>query len=770
MQTTYGARRFAFAAGASLLAVLGSACGGSSGAATRSGDARIVARASTDAVGVARVTVTVSAGEDGGFTPITSDMERSGTQWEGRILRIPVGAGRRFDAAAYDDQGNTLYAGSSTSAISAGAASVVSILMQGRSSAFQNSAPVIDIAPVSVAEVAREGAVDVSVSAHDPDPADTITYRWSSEEGCGSFTEPSESATRWTAPTSAGTCRLTVTVSDDRGLATSTALDVVVKNPPPVIASLTGSFQRGLAMVGALAVAASDPEGDPLTYDWTSSCAGLTFDRALPHGETKPGFSLPGPSAPCAVTVAVSDGSGGPGPSASFSLPANTPPEPQLSLADGASVGDAAGLAYDGDGAIYRAGSILAPGYDFGSGTVFADGIDLFAGRFDPATGLATWARALGSGGNVAGLAASRGQVGVIGSSYGQVDVDDPRLAALGSPSDFIAGLSAADGSVLWVKSVYLNGGKLYSIAGDPGQTRFAVCGSVVDAAATDLAPDAVSGGGSDIVVAVLDQASDDAHRVVWARQIGGAGYQTCTAVAFDGGGDVLIGGQYRGGPLDLGAGPVSPTPAGTNEFVYVARLGGSTGALVRAAGFGQTAGCRALPRAIAVGGGGALALVGQFQGRIDFGQTTLVATGTSLDAFAVRLNADLSVAAGWPTRLGGPLADDALGAAIDSRGQVYVAGYLSGTTTGAAVLTSAGPTDAYLLRFSLGGEVTFADRFGDGNRQEASALVVARLASGAERDAIWMGGVLAGRVRFPPLPELAAPELEVRNFLVKMR
>jgi len=32
------------------------------------------------------------------------------------------------------------------------------------------------------------------------------------------------------------------------------------------------------------------------------------------------------------------------------------------------------------------------------------------------------------------------------------------------------------------------------------------------------------------------------------------------------------------------------------------------------------------------------------------------------------------------------------------------------------------------------------------------------------------MGGVLAGRVRFPPLPELAAPELEVRNFLVKMR
>jgi hypothetical protein len=60
-------------------------------------------------------------------------------------------------------------------------------------------------------------------------------------------------------------------------------------------------------MTGEVTVQAMDPDGDPLTYAWSSTCPGLTFDTSPPHGPTHAGFSLPGPSDSCPVTVTVTD-------------------------------------------------------------------------------------------------------------------------------------------------------------------------------------------------------------------------------------------------------------------------------------------------------------------------------------------------------------------------------------------------------------------------------------------------------------------------------
>ena len=271
-------------------------------------------------------------------------------------------------------------------------------------------------------------------------------------------------------------------------------------------------------------------------------------------------------------------------------------------------------------------------------------------------------------------------------------------------------------------------------------------------------------------MVAVIDETATNGA-ILWAKQIGGTGDQTCTAAVFDSDGNLVITGQYGVGPLDFGAGPVAPAATGTNQNVFVAKFDGTTGAFLQAAGFGPGTGAsRSSPVAIAAGARGEVAVVGSVVGQITFGGTIVRSASTALaDAFAVKLNADLTVATGWPVRIGGGAADAANAVAIDGQDQVWVAGTFGGTTTapgtdgrGAVAMTSNGGTDAYLVRFSAAGVATFSSHYGDTSGQGASTLVAAP-------DAIWMGGTFGSSIQFPPLPALTSTSgTDVRNFLVK--
>jgi hypothetical protein len=86
----------------------------------------------------------------------------------------------------------------------------------------------------------------------------------------------------------------------------------VIFNSPPQVTSITSSDGRVASnMPVTLQAVASDPDGDPLTYTWTSNCSGA-FDN--PHGAqatfTTGALSL---SVTCAFSVDVSDGHGGVG-------------------------------------------------------------------------------------------------------------------------------------------------------------------------------------------------------------------------------------------------------------------------------------------------------------------------------------------------------------------------------------------------------------------------------------------------------------------------
>ncbi len=75
-------------------------------------------------------------------------------------------------------------------------------------------------------EVGRQ--LTASADAQDPD-GDTLTYRWSAPTG--TFANPADRQTPWTAPTQIGAVPLTVTVDDGKGLTASDTVTVQVIAP-----------------------------------------------------------------------------------------------------------------------------------------------------------------------------------------------------------------------------------------------------------------------------------------------------------------------------------------------------------------------------------------------------------------------------------------------------------------------------------------------------------------------------------------------------------
>lgn len=303
-----------------LLTVLGAGCDSH----PQTGSARIEAWAVNGAA-FARVVATVSAGEGAGFAPITSEMQKNGAEWWCDIGQIPAGKRRRFDVVAYGAGGAVLSAATTFSDIVPGT-TLVSILLQ-----LQSPHPVIDAVVASACVVAPAGQVRVAATAHDPEGG-PLTYRWNAS--CGAFDAPNEAAATWTAPTSEGTCRLSISVANRVGVSVVASVDVVVRAPAggvdvqvrvdtwPVIAGFSASVFLGPTLEGDLEVDARDADGDPLTFVWTTNCPGLAFDVMPPHSASSPHVSLPGPSEECAILLTVSDPDGGSAP-ASMVLPPN---------------------------------------------------------------------------------------------------------------------------------------------------------------------------------------------------------------------------------------------------------------------------------------------------------------------------------------------------------------------------------------------------------------------------------------------------------------
>ncbi|MGE6759659.1 PKD domain-containing protein [Corallococcus interemptor] len=271
---------------------------------------------------VTRVELTVSGT---GMTTRTDALVKTGGQWGGVLGQLPAGTGRTFSAQAFDASNTVRYAGQATDvAIQAGQTTAVTLLLQevNAPAPFNNSAPRILSLVASPGTVAPGGQVALQATADDLNPGDSLTYAWTAPSG--SFSAPSSLVTAWTAPASAGQVALTLTVTDSKGASSALSVTITVSTGNGS-AAVNVSFNTWPRVAGMMAVpssvtvgqstqvtaSASDSDNDPLSYQWTASCAGSWTNATSASASFTPSEQPTGGS--CTLSVLVQDGRGGKG-------------------------------------------------------------------------------------------------------------------------------------------------------------------------------------------------------------------------------------------------------------------------------------------------------------------------------------------------------------------------------------------------------------------------------------------------------------------------
>ncbi|WP_434781934.1 PKD domain-containing protein [Corallococcus caeni] len=299
-------------------------CGGSRSPAEAEGSAQVVLTVpqALSASDVARVELTVSGA---GMTTRTDALVKTGGQWGGVLGQLPVGTGRTFSAQAFDASNTVRYAGQvAPVTILAGQTTAVTLLLQevNAPAPFDNAAPRILSLVASPGTVAPGGQVALQATADDLNAGDSLTYAWTAPSG--SFSAPASLNTAWTAPASAGQVVLTLTVTDSKGASASLGVTITVStgngsaavnvtfNTWPRVSGVTAlPSSIVVGQTTQVTASASDADGDNLSYQWQTSCAGTWTNATSASASFTPSEQPAGGI--CTLSVLVQDGRGGKG-------------------------------------------------------------------------------------------------------------------------------------------------------------------------------------------------------------------------------------------------------------------------------------------------------------------------------------------------------------------------------------------------------------------------------------------------------------------------
>jgi hypothetical protein len=160
-------------------------------------------------------------------------------------------------------------------------------------------APIINSLTASPSSVNVNATSTISCEATDPN-GKTMTYTWSCNGG--SLSSTTGKAVTWTAPSTVGTYKITVTVSDDAASTTST-LDIIVSSAPEITSLTALPITVVVDNTAILACEATDPAGKTLTYTWSANNGALSSSTGKNVSWTAP--SSAGTST---ITMVVSNG------------------------------------------------------------------------------------------------------------------------------------------------------------------------------------------------------------------------------------------------------------------------------------------------------------------------------------------------------------------------------------------------------------------------------------------------------------------------------
>ncbi|MCY1076287.1 fibronectin type III domain-containing protein [Archangium lansingense] len=316
--------RIAAAWMAALLLVSVSAGCGKQEPAPQNGSAelRVTLPQALSAADVRRVRVEVRG--PGLPLPMAADLVQVGTAWQGTVSNIPAGNDRIVDAYAYDMSGMVIFQGSSAPmTISAGSTASAFLMLQQVNTPppFHNEAPQISSIVLSANTVSPGGSIYLMALAYDAN-GDALSYSWTA--AAGSFSAPNHEMTYWTAPSTEGTHRLRLEVTDSKGTSASVNFDVYVQQDGASgsvdVSVGFNSWPEVRVMQGAPSVLAAgtttqlsatvvDADGDALAHAWFSDCMGWFNDMT----SATPSFTLDWvpSSGRCTFQVSVTDGKGG---------------------------------------------------------------------------------------------------------------------------------------------------------------------------------------------------------------------------------------------------------------------------------------------------------------------------------------------------------------------------------------------------------------------------------------------------------------------------
>ena len=185
-----------------------------------------------------------------------------------------------------------------------------------------NQPPVITSLQAEREIVPPAGSCQVECVASDPEGGE-LSYEW--QASGGNISGEGDTVT-WTAPQETGNYTVTVVVIDERGGESSASLSIrVISNNPPVIENekltvtaehkylkkTSGGYLVGQGQSYKFECLASDPDGDELFYEWSSSEEGTGITGAIPGEGPVATWTAPPRAGTITVTVTVSDNKGG---------------------------------------------------------------------------------------------------------------------------------------------------------------------------------------------------------------------------------------------------------------------------------------------------------------------------------------------------------------------------------------------------------------------------------------------------------------------------